>query len=375
VHAAHIRGRADAAQHSGATHAFASEILDGNTCKPCQDIDGKDYKSMTEARADYPQSGGYYACDGGARCRGTLIFLYEPGKRPMPLGDDPDGPEDPWDDIFGGGGGSDKGGPPSPPSGWQFPNAPMVAPDADDVFTGPLADARRAIKAAATPAAVRDALRDVLDDTGGTVEGTWAARSNLTTVKEYADAVLANMERFPDAIPASVAIRRLPDKSYAETAIHEDGSRHITFNSAYTTAAARARLLGDLQKDTSAGFHHPSTDSVHGIVSHEWGHMLDAAMGGRLSGYAMGGYGEWTDWMREYTGDRWDGRLNSLPDVVEGFSGYSLDAGGNFDPPEFLAESFADVEANSRLATPLSQFIHRRMLEAYRAAGFTVNKG
>jgi hypothetical protein len=103
--------------------------------------------------------------------------------------------------------------------------------------------------------------------------------------------------------------------------------------------------------------------------------MLDAAMGGRLSGYAMGGYGEWTDWMREYTGDRWDGRLNSLPDVVEGFSGYSLDAGGNFDPPEFLAESFADVEANSRLATPLSQFIHRRMLEAYRAAGFTVNKG
>lgn len=372
VHAAANRGRADAAQHSGATHAYASEILDGNTCGPCQEIDGKDYKTMTEARADYPQSGGYYACDGGARCRGTLIFLYEEGKPPMPLGDDPDGPEDPWDDIFGGGGGGDA---PSPPEGWQYPGQSMVTPDADDTFTGPLAAHRRAIRAAQSPADVRDALRDMLDQHGATVEGTWSQRSNLTTVKEYADAVVANVERFPEAIPKSVSIRRLPDHAYAETRIDDDGTRHLTFNSAYTTTGARRRLLSDLQRDSAEGFHHASTDSVHGVISHEFGHVIDAALDGRMSGYRMSGRGEWMDWMHEYTGGKWDGYGNSLPPLVDGYSAYSLDEYGMFDPPEFLAEAFADVEANGRLATPLSQFIHRKMLESYRAAGNTINKG
>lgn len=372
VHAAANRGRADAAQHSGATHAFASEILDENTCGPCQEIDGKDYKTMTEARADYPQSGGYYACDGGARCRGTLIFLYEEGKRPMPLGDDPDGPEDPWDDIFGGGGGGEA--PPSP-SGWQFPAEAMVAPDAEDVFTGPLAAHRRAIRAATTPAGVRDALRDFLDQHGSTVEGTWSQRSNLTTVQEYADAVVANIERFPEAVPKSVSIRRLPDHAYAETTILDDGSRHLTFNAAYATTGARRRFQADLARDVADGFHHESTDSVHGIISHEFGHMIDAALDGRMSGYHMNGRGEWMDWMQEYTGGKWDGYAGTLPGLVDGYSAYSLDEYGMFHSPEFLAESFADVEANGRMATPLSQFIHRKMLETYRAAGNTITKG
>jgi hypothetical protein len=372
VHAAHNRGRVDAAQHSGATHAFASEILDENTCGPCQEIDGKDYKTMTEARADYPQSGGYYACEGGARCRGTLIFLYEEGKRPMPLGDDPDGPEDPWDDIFGGGGGGDT---PSPPDGWQYPGQAMVAPDANDVFTGPLAAHRRAIKAAQSPAEVRDALRDMLDKHGATVEGTWSKRSNLTTVKEYADAVVANVERFPEAVPKSVSIRRLPDHAYAETRIDDDGTRHLTFNAIYATTGARRGLLANLQQDAAEGFHHASTDSIHGVISHEFGHIIDAGMDGRMSGYHMGGRGEWMDWMQEYTGGKWDGYGMSLPGLVDGYSQYSLDEYGMFHSPEFLAEAFADVEANGRLATPLSQFIHRKMLETYRAAGNTINKG
>jgi hypothetical protein len=373
THAAVNRGRADAAQHSGATHAFASEILDGNTCGPCQEIDGKDYKTMTEARDDYPQSGGYYACDGGARCRGTLIFLYEEGKRPMPLGDNPDGPEDPWDDIFGGGGGDTP--PSSPPDGWQYPAEAMVAPDADDTFTGPLAHHRRAIKAADSPAGVRDALRDMLDAHGSTVEGTWSARSNLTTVKEFADSVVQNMERFPQAIPKSVSIRRLPDNAYAETRIDDDGTRHLTFNAAYATTGARRRFQADLSADVTEGFHHESTGTVHGVISHEFGHMIDAALDGRMSGYHVNGRGEWMDWMHEYTGGKWDGYGMSLPGMVDGYSGYSLDEYGMFHSPEFLAESFADVEANGRMATPLSQFVHRKMLEAYRDAGNTINKG
>lgn len=370
VHAAHIRGRADAAEHAGATHAFASEILDSNTCRNCEEIDGKDYKSMTEARADYPASGGFYACEGGPRCRGTLIFLYEEGKRPMPLGSDPNGPEDPWDDIF------DPDRPPSTdPEGWQFPGAPMVAPDATDSFTGPLAAHRRAIRDAETPAAVRDALRDVLDPHGSTVEGTWSKRSSLSTVKNYADAVVQNIERFPDAVPASVSIRRMTPGAYAETQIHDDGSIHLAFNAMYSTTGARRGLLSSLNQDAAEGFHHEATDSIHGVISHEFGHIIDATLDGRMSGYHMGGRGEWRDWMSEYTEGAWDGYGDTLPGLIPGHSGYSLDEYGQINSPEFLAEAFADVEANGRQARPLSVFVHRKMLEAYRDAGNTITKG
>lgn len=55
---------------------YASEILDGNTCGPCSLVDGREYSSVGEARVDYP-AGIYRACDGGPRCRGTLVFVWE----------------------------------------------------------------------------------------------------------------------------------------------------------------------------------------------------------------------------------------------------------------------------------------------------------
>lgn len=57
-----------------ATHT-ASEILDRNSCKPCRDIDGTQYDSLTAARAAYP-TGGYTKCLGGPRCRGTLVTVW-----------------------------------------------------------------------------------------------------------------------------------------------------------------------------------------------------------------------------------------------------------------------------------------------------------
>jgi 2'-5' RNA ligase len=53
----------------------SSEVLDRNSCKPCRDIDGTEYDSLTAARAAYP-SGGYTGCLGGNRCRGTLVTVW-----------------------------------------------------------------------------------------------------------------------------------------------------------------------------------------------------------------------------------------------------------------------------------------------------------
>lgn len=53
----------------------ASEALDKNSCKPCRDIDGTSYTELDEARKAYP-TGGYTGCQGGARCRGTLVTVW-----------------------------------------------------------------------------------------------------------------------------------------------------------------------------------------------------------------------------------------------------------------------------------------------------------
>jgi hypothetical protein len=55
---------------------ISSELLDSNVCPKCKDVDGTEYDSMEAAIQDYP-SGGYFACHGGARCRGTLVKIFD----------------------------------------------------------------------------------------------------------------------------------------------------------------------------------------------------------------------------------------------------------------------------------------------------------
>lgn len=53
---------------------YGSELLDGNTCQECYQVDGREYPSIAEAMEDYPAGGPYLRCLGGSRCRGTLVF-------------------------------------------------------------------------------------------------------------------------------------------------------------------------------------------------------------------------------------------------------------------------------------------------------------
>lgn len=53
----------------------SSELLDAATCAPCFDVDGTEYASMDEALGDYP-AGGFVACEGRERCRGTLVCIF-----------------------------------------------------------------------------------------------------------------------------------------------------------------------------------------------------------------------------------------------------------------------------------------------------------
>ena len=50
----------------------ATEVHDGNQCGPCGEIDGTAFPSIEDAEAAYG-TGGYINCDGGIRCRGTVV--------------------------------------------------------------------------------------------------------------------------------------------------------------------------------------------------------------------------------------------------------------------------------------------------------------
>jgi hypothetical protein len=56
--------------------AYSSEILDVNTCGPCADEDGTDYPTLAAAMLAYA-SGGFIACEGGPRCRGTAVVVLD----------------------------------------------------------------------------------------------------------------------------------------------------------------------------------------------------------------------------------------------------------------------------------------------------------
>ncbi|WP_053207979.1 hypothetical protein [Jiangella muralis] len=91
---AHGAGRAQAAATMPEPReVYASELMDRDTCRPCGDVDGRTYTDLAAALVDYPDMGGYVACAGGGRCRGTLVLVWgtespptldDPGDRPPP---------------------------------------------------------------------------------------------------------------------------------------------------------------------------------------------------------------------------------------------------------------------------------------------------
>lgn len=75
MHEAQSLGRMDAMEGWGnAARFYGSELLDANTCEPCRAEDETEYQSLADARADYPL-GGFAGCEGGRRCRGTVVAV------------------------------------------------------------------------------------------------------------------------------------------------------------------------------------------------------------------------------------------------------------------------------------------------------------
>jgi HK97 family phage portal protein len=64
---------------------YASEVMDKNTCKPCREINGRwlgNISDMAMIEKSYPAGayGGYVDCEGGPRCRGTVVGAWRPAQ-------------------------------------------------------------------------------------------------------------------------------------------------------------------------------------------------------------------------------------------------------------------------------------------------------
>jgi HK97 family phage portal protein len=75
VTAAQNAGRFETLAAAPVATYFASEQLDGNTCAPCRKVEGTRYETIAESKEDYPV-GGYRKCEGGSRCRGTVVAIW-----------------------------------------------------------------------------------------------------------------------------------------------------------------------------------------------------------------------------------------------------------------------------------------------------------
>lgn len=76
LHRAQNAGRVATLAAAPKARYFASEKLDTNTCPPCKEIDGTEFEDLDAVRAVYG-AGGYQHCEGGIRCRGTIVAVWE----------------------------------------------------------------------------------------------------------------------------------------------------------------------------------------------------------------------------------------------------------------------------------------------------------
>jgi len=76
LHAAQNTGRHAVLLTAPDAAWYATEHRDRSACAPCKAIDGAQFDSLETAQAAYP-NGGYVACEGGVRCRGEYVAIWE----------------------------------------------------------------------------------------------------------------------------------------------------------------------------------------------------------------------------------------------------------------------------------------------------------
>jgi len=198
-------------------------------------------------------------------------------------------------------------------------------------------------------------LGQQLQHRGITVNG-FTAKTNVDTAREYAQTVSDLLEKYPTVVMDEVNIVKMSPRTYAHARSGRAGKVDLELNT--THAVNRDKLLGLLANDVAQGFHPAGLGNVQGIISHEFGHVIDTqtafAQGksarkvivdlGKSKGYKVNSTEAW----------RW--QHDNLP-------GYAFDRKGSFNGTEAIAEAFADVEVNGSRATESSRALWQHLID------------
>lgn len=288
AHRAHSAGRVDTAEAIGRRVAeptpgpddvplngrevariYASELLDSNTCGPCSLVDGREYPTMEAARVDYPH-GQYVECEGGSRCRGTLVIVWS---------------------TEGAEGGPPAGPPPPGPDPAPEPTPPPPAPEPEPEPTAGAEPGDLRLDLTGTPPPLPDHVSvtytDLDPDAAGELDDLVRRLSaRYPTVADRIGFVgsSANARRYY----ADRGVRiRIGGGFYAwasnargqfRGALALNGS---WFGKGKTKGVRKLdRLRAALDRDLAANFHPKGASNMAGVIVHEFGHHVFYAIRG-----------------------------------------------------------------------------------------------
>lgn len=234
---------------------------------------------------------------------------------------------------------------PKPKPAPAEPLAPVETP-ADRKF----ALARQKISDAKTAAQAGDALEDL-----GYSAINWTRGTSTETAKEIALTVTNLTEKYPIKLMRNVTIKSISSKgtiartvtAYKANDWNRQSPLRIDFeiSTRYAGAQNRKTMLTDLQHETEIGnfMPHPDAMQMQYAITHEYGHAMASTIPGE---HGIPG-AEIRDMITKYGRD------------TSGYGASSYD--------EMIAEAFADVEFNGVNAKPLSQAMHARVIEGWKA--------
>jgi hypothetical protein len=284
AHKLHGLARQDAAEALPTPlYVYASELLDGSTCSPCSLVDGRRYPDLDRARVDYPE-GRYRDCAGGARCRGTLVIVWNTEAAPT-IDDAPDDPPPavppppppvaPPPPVT-------PPPPPAPPRAPTPPPAPTPTPAPAPVGLDPASDEARLLDLTGPrPLDLDDYV--TLDLAGMTPKAA----------AEYHDVVARLAEQYPvpfadlDYVGSTLGVYRSAGRKRTPGNVlgaaidkksrRPDLSNGIGLNKSRVASPAKhAQLEQQVARDRASGFSTEVGDAsaVQSVMTHEFGHVV-----------------------------------------------------------------------------------------------------
>jgi hypothetical protein len=177
--------------------------------------------------------------------------------------------------------------------------------------------------------------------------------ASLSTWREYAEGLARAAERFPDVRLREISWFNQPGTHYAQA-----GGQVVSFNAAWSSIEARAKLLRALKGDVSGwdggrhGWSTRSGGSPLSVAVHEFGHLLDL----------------------DYLGERVQGQVLRLVErrsaaanmAADDFVAREISVYATSDARELVAEAFADVMLRGEAASVLSRDIFGLIEVEYR---------